>query len=148
MSVLPPTAEQAQTARRRALLLWTAQCVTVPVLWVMIEAAVRGRLPLSAPAPLARRPAIVYILLGLAVVDLVGSLVVRAGIFRRSSRTERPQRFVIATVIGAGAAEAAALLGVLAYSLTGRPGDFYQFAVLAFVGFAASYPRRSLWPPA
>ena len=89
----------------------------------------------------------------LAIADLALSRFIRSRILTPPSRGDQPAgnvppimpRLFTASIVSLTMCMAIAVYGLVLFMLSGRPMDFYSFAIVALLGLAVFFPRQSQW---
>jgi hypothetical protein len=89
----------------------------------------------------------------LAIADLALIRFIRSRILTPGSRGGQPAgsvppimaRLLSASIVSLTMCLAIAVYGLVLFLLSGRPMDFYSFAIVALLGMAVFFPRQSQW---
>jgi F0F1-type ATP synthase membrane subunit c/vacuolar-type H+-ATPase subunit K len=128
----PPTVDGAL---RISTVIWVAMMVTQGLLLLVARFA-------SPPAATALEPMPAYAILGVAILAVVASYIVKGRLIAQAAAKQNIQGVLSARIVALAMCEVAGLFGLVVYFLFVFPYYFVFFA-LAVVGMLGHFPRRS-----
>ncbi len=121
-----------------------ALLVSLGIYAVLIDQIQRTHAPFNGFVPGAPRDLLLSIFAALALANLGIVRVIQRSILAKAA-LPMVGRLQTAAIVAMAFCEAVAIYGVVLFMLGGRAIDYYIFAVLALVGFAAYFPRQQTW---
>jgi hypothetical protein len=125
----------------------------VVVYAILVEVLRARRGGFAGFAPAVPVDTLRMVLIVLAIADLSLIRFIRSRILaappRGGQRSGRAapvtQRLLTASIVSLAMCVAIAVYGLVLFLIGGRPMDFYTFAIVALLGLAVFFPRRSQW---
>ena len=127
--------EQTGAEHRFFLILWSAMLAAVVIYFVVMR---------LVPPPAPRdSPALVNILIVMAVVLVAASFMLKSTMLGRARQAGRPELRRAARIVALTLCDAAAILGLVAWMLTGAAQSYYAL-LIGFVGVLLHFPAREI----
>jgi hypothetical protein len=118
---------------RQSVILWMAMLVSIGMYFVVVR--------LVPPQQATDNPALVNTLLVAALGLVAASFAVKSHFLQRGRDLGKPAFFRMALIVALVLCEAGALLGVVAWFLTGSSRSYWML-LIGFIGMLLHYPPR------
>ena len=122
-----------ESGRRQIVIIWAAMLLSVGMYFVVMQ--------VMRPQASVSGPMIVNVLTLCSLPPLVASFALKSRLLAKASETKRPEIWRSAHILAFALCESAALMGVLAWFLSGAKQS-YLLLLLGAGGMLLHYPRR------